>query len=48
MFSAIFPHHIGYLAVCTLIGLLCAGAAWTLARNRGTRTAHGGPDSPSH
>ncbi len=35
MSSVILQHHIGYLAVCTLIGLLCAGAAWTLARRRG-------------
>lgn len=35
MFSAIFQHHFGYLAVCTLIGLMCGGAAWTLARKRG-------------
>ncbi|CAL2056160.1 MULTISPECIES: VanZ family protein [Streptomyces] len=35
MFSAIFQHHIGYLAVCTLIGLICGGAAWTLAYKRG-------------
>lgn len=35
MFSAIFQHHVGYLAVCTLIGLILGGAAWTLARKRG-------------
>ncbi|MFB7446757.1 VanZ family protein [Streptomyces mirabilis] len=39
MFSAIFQHHIGYLAVCTLIGLICGGAAWTLAHKR--RNPHG-------
>lgn len=46
MFSAIFQHHIGYLAVCTLIGLICGSAAWTLAHKRRNLTAHGGPDSP--
>lgn len=35
MFSAIFQHHVGYLAVCTLIGLVLGGAAWMLARKRG-------------
>lgn len=35
MFSAIFQHHVGYLAVCTLIGLVLGGAAWALARKRG-------------
>ncbi|AJE38919.1 VanZ family protein [Streptomyces nodosus] len=35
MFSAIFQHHVGYLAVCTLIGLILGGAAWTLVRKRG-------------
>ncbi|MFG3294934.1 VanZ family protein [Streptomyces sp. NPDC048179] len=39
MFSAIFQHHIGYLAVCTLIGLICGGAAWMLAHKR--RNPHG-------
>ncbi|WP_329257745.1 VanZ family protein [Streptomyces pseudovenezuelae] len=38
MFSAIFQHHIGYLAVCTLIGLIFGGAAWTLAHKR--RNSH--------
>ncbi|WP_331725110.1 VanZ family protein (plasmid) [Streptomyces jietaisiensis] len=35
MFSAIFQHHVGYLAVCTLIGLVLGGAAGALARKRG-------------
>ncbi|MFF8595206.1 VanZ family protein [Streptomyces sp. NPDC015220] len=35
MFTAIFQHHVGYLAVCTLIGLVLGGTAWTLARKRG-------------
>ncbi|MEV7364424.1 MULTISPECIES: VanZ family protein [unclassified Streptomyces] len=35
MFSAIFQDHVGYLAVCTLIGLVFGGAAWTLVRKRG-------------
>ncbi|MET8831706.1 VanZ family protein [Streptomyces sp. NPDC004610] len=35
MFSAIFQHNVGYLAVCTMIGLVLGGAAWTLARKRG-------------
>ncbi|MEU7088297.1 VanZ family protein [Streptomyces achromogenes] len=35
MFSAIFQHRAGYLAVCTLIGLVLGGAAWTLVRKRG-------------
>ncbi|MFF4867482.1 VanZ family protein [Streptomyces sp. NPDC001231] len=35
MFSAIFQHHVGYLAVCTLIGFVLGGAAWALARKRG-------------
>ncbi|WP_073946666.1 VanZ family protein [Streptomyces kebangsaanensis] len=39
MFSAIFQHHVGYLAVCTLIGLILGGAAWTLVRKRGN--SHG-------
>ncbi|MEH0513256.1 MULTISPECIES: VanZ family protein [unclassified Streptomyces] len=34
MFSATFQHHIGYLAVCTFIGLICGGTAWTLAHKR--------------
>ncbi|MER6524068.1 VanZ family protein [Streptomyces sp. NPDC001508] len=39
MFSAIFQHHIAYLAVCTLIGLICGGVAWTVAHKR--RNPHG-------
>ncbi|POX60579.1 VanZ family protein [Streptomyces sp. Ru62] len=35
MFSAIFQHHVGYLAICTLIGLILGGASWTLVRKRG-------------
>jgi hypothetical protein len=31
VFSAIFRHDIGYLAMCTLLGLLCGGASWMLA-----------------
>ncbi|WP_079075542.1 VanZ family protein [Streptomyces griseorubiginosus] len=39
MFSAIFQHHLGYLAVCTSIGLICGGAAWILAQKH--RNPHG-------
>ncbi|MFJ4716600.1 VanZ family protein [Streptomyces sp. NPDC088785] len=35
MFSAIFRHHVGHLAVCTLTALVLGGAAWALARHRG-------------
>ncbi|MFJ4483929.1 VanZ family protein [Streptomyces longwoodensis] len=35
MFSAIFQHHVGYLAVCVLIGLILGGVGWGLARKRG-------------
>ncbi|MFE1953269.1 VanZ family protein [Streptomyces sp. NPDC059524] len=34
MFSAIFQHHVGYLAACTLIGLVLGAAAWMLAGKR--------------
>ncbi|MFJ8793907.1 VanZ family protein [Streptomyces sp. NPDC102462] len=35
MFSAIFQHHVGYLAACTLTALVLGGAAWALARRLG-------------
>ncbi|MEU0334234.1 VanZ family protein [Streptomyces sp. NPDC006193] len=35
MFSAIFQHHVGYLAVCTVLGLILGGASWTLVRKWG-------------
>ncbi|MFI2431613.1 VanZ family protein [Streptomyces sp. NPDC018693] len=35
MFAAVFQHHYGYLAVCTLIALVAAGAAWLVSRRLG-------------
>lgn len=35
MFTAIFQHHYGYLAVCMLAALVLGGAAWLLSRRLG-------------
>ncbi|WP_353942353.1 VanZ family protein [Streptomyces sp. HUAS MG91] len=35
MFSAIFRHHVGYLTVCVLLGLVLGATAWALATKRG-------------
>ncbi|MFF8592827.1 VanZ family protein [Streptomyces sp. NPDC015220] len=35
MFTAIFQHHVGYLAACLLTALVLGGAAWALARRLG-------------
>lgn len=36
MFSAIFQHHYGYLALCCLTALVIGGATWLLARRSGS------------
>ncbi|MEU6393017.1 VanZ family protein [Streptomyces sp. NPDC046939] len=35
MFSAIFQHHVGYLAACVVLGLMVAAAAWAVANKCG-------------
>jgi hypothetical protein len=35
VFTAIFQHHLGYLAACALAALVCGGAAWLLSHRLG-------------